>query len=53
VRGTLEKKQIRIGFVPVACAAPILIADQGFYALQGLDVVLVKTPAGRSSATWC
>jgi nitrate/nitrite transport system substrate-binding protein len=44
-RGTLEKKQIRIGFVPVACAAPILIADpMGFYALQGLDVVLVKTP---------
>ena len=45
VRGTVEKKQLRIGFVPVACAAPLLIADpMGFYALQGLEVVLVKTP---------
>ena len=45
VRGALEKKQLKIGFVPVTCAAPILIADpMGFYALQGLDVVLVKTP---------
>lgn len=45
VRGALEKKQLRIGFVPVACAAPLLIADpMRFYALQGLDVVLVKTP---------
>jgi len=25
----------------------------GFYALQGLDVVLVKDPGWRSSATWC
>ena len=44
-RGTLERKELRIGFLPAACATPLLVADRmGFYALQGLKVVLVKTP---------
>lgn len=44
-RGTLEKKELKIGFLPVACATPLLVADRmGFYALQGLKTTLVKTP---------
>jgi len=43
--GALEKKELKIGFLPAACAMPILMADpMGFYGLQGLKVVLVKTP---------
>jgi len=43
--GTLERKELKIGFVPIACAAPLLLAEpMGFYALQGLRAVLVKTP---------
>ncbi len=44
-RGALEKKELKIGFVPVACATPLLLAEpMGFYALQGLKAVLVKAP---------
>jgi len=44
-RGALEKKELRIGFVPIACATPVIMAEpMGFYAMQGLQVVLVKTP---------
>src|SRR6266851_2830442 len=44
-RGTLERKELKIGFLPVACATPLLVADRmGFYALQGLKTTLVKTP---------
>jgi len=44
-RGTLERKELKIGFVPIACATPLLLAEpMGFYALQGLRAVLVKTP---------
>ena len=44
-RGALEKTELKIGFLPVACATPVLLAHaMGFYALQGLKVVLVKTP---------
>src|SRR5207253_8062221 len=44
-RGTLERKELKIGFVPIACATPLLLAEpMGFYALQGLRAVLVKLP---------
>jgi nitrate/nitrite transport system substrate-binding protein len=44
-RGALEKTELKIGFLPVACATPVLIAHaMGLYALQGLKVTLVKTP---------
>ena len=42
--GALEKKELKIGFVPITCATPILMADpMGFYARQGLKVTVVKT----------
>jgi nitrate/nitrite transport system substrate-binding protein len=42
--GPPEKKELKIGFVPITCATPILMADpMGFYARQGLKVTVVKT----------
>ncbi|ROO28822.1 CmpA/NrtA family ABC transporter substrate-binding protein [Salinisphaera orenii] len=43
--GGLEKRQLKVGFVPITCATPIIMADPlGFYRKQGLDVEVVKTP---------
>ncbi|TAK07047.1 MAG: nitrate ABC transporter substrate-binding protein [Candidatus Manganitrophaceae bacterium] len=42
--GPLEKKGLKIGFVPITCATPIIMAGpMGFYNKYGLDVELVKT----------
>jgi nitrate/nitrite transport system substrate-binding protein len=42
--GPLEKKTLKIGFVPITCATPIIMAHpMGFYAKQGLDVEVIKT----------
>lgn len=42
--GPLEKKKLNIGFVPITCATPIIMAHpMGFYAKNGLDVELIKT----------
>jgi len=42
--GPLEKKDLRIGFIPITCATPIIMAGpMGHYARQGLNVELVKT----------
>ncbi len=39
----LEKRQLKIGFVPVLCATPLVIAKfLGFYEKYGLDVELVQ-----------
>jgi nitrate/nitrite transport system substrate-binding protein len=44
-RGALEKKELKIGFLPITCATPIIMADpMGFYAGQGLKVTVAKTP---------
>ena len=41
--GTLEKKALKIGFIPITCATPIIMADpMGFYKKHGLDVEVVK-----------
>jgi nitrate/nitrite transport system substrate-binding protein len=43
-KGALELKQLQLGFVPITCATPIIMADpMGFYAKQGLEVSVVKT----------
>ncbi len=40
----LEKKQLKIGFIPITCATPLIMAHPlGFYKKQGLDVSVVKT----------
>lgn len=43
-RGPLEKKSLKVGFIPINCATPLIMADpMGFYREQGLDVSLQKT----------
>jgi nitrate/nitrite transport system substrate-binding protein len=40
-----EKKELKIGFIAITCATPLLMADPlGYYQAQGLNVKLVKTP---------
>ncbi|WP_018954850.1 CmpA/NrtA family ABC transporter substrate-binding protein [Thioalkalivibrio sulfidiphilus] len=42
--GPLEKKKLRVGFVPITCATPIIMAHpMGFYSKYGLDVDVIKT----------
>jgi nitrate/nitrite transport system substrate-binding protein len=42
--GRLEKKNLKVGFIPITCATPIIMAHpMGFYAKHGLDVEVVKT----------
>lgn len=42
--GSLEKKDLKIGFIAITCAAPLIMADPlGFYRKQGLNVSLNKT----------
>ena len=43
-RAPLEKPGLKIGFVPITCATPIIMAGpMGFYAREGLNVSLLKT----------
>lgn len=50
----LEKTDITLGFLPIACSTPIVISEPlGFYKKQGLNVTLKKLPnwaAVRDSA---
>ena len=42
--GTPEKKDLKVGFIPITCATPIIMAAPlGFYAKHGLNVDVVKT----------
>src|SRR5258708_5772195 len=42
--GKVEKARLKVGFIPITCATPIIMAHpMGFYAKQGLDVEVVKT----------
>ena len=42
--GPLEKTKLKVGFVPITCATPIIMAQpMGFYAKYGLDVDVIKT----------
>lgn len=42
--GPLEKKKLNVGFVPITCATPIIMAHpMGFYAKNGLEVDVIKT----------
>src|SRR5215475_1654049 len=42
--GAIEKKDLKVGFIPITCATPIIMAHpMGFYAKQGLNVEVVKT----------
>jgi nitrate/nitrite transport system substrate-binding protein len=42
--GKLEKTKLKVGFVPITCATPIIMAHpMGFYSKYGLDVDVIKT----------
>ena len=42
--GKLEKTNLNVGFVPITCATPIIMAKpMGFYKKYGLDVSVIKT----------
>jgi nitrate/nitrite transport system substrate-binding protein len=42
--GAIEKKALKVGFIPITCATPIIMAHPlGFYAKHGLDVEVIKT----------
>ena len=39
-----EKKDLKIGFIAITCATPLIMADPlGFYRAEGLNVQLMKT----------
>jgi len=43
-KGAVEKKDLKIGFIPITCATPLIMAHPlGFYKQQGLNVEVVKT----------
>jgi nitrate/nitrite transport system substrate-binding protein len=42
--GAVEKKDLKVGFIPITCATPIIMAHpMGFYAKHGLNVEVIKT----------
>lgn len=42
--GGIEKKDLKVGFIPITCATPIIMASpMGFYAKHGLNVEVIKT----------
>ncbi len=42
--GSLEKKDLKLGFIAITCATPLIMAGPlGFYRQQGLNVQLNKT----------
>jgi len=43
-KGALEKTNLKIGFIPITCATPLIMAKPlGFYDKQGLNVEIIKT----------
>ncbi len=41
--GPIEKKALKVGFIPITCATPIIMAEpMGFYKKHGLDVQVHK-----------
>ncbi len=42
----LEKKDLRIGFIPITCATPIIMSEPlGFYSKYGFNAEVVKMPS--------
>ena len=42
--GAPEKKDLKVGFIPITCATPIIMAaPMGFYSKHGLNVEVIKT----------
>lgn len=44
-RAPLEKKNINVGFIPITCATPLIVAQEnGMFTKNGLNVSLLKVP---------
>lgn len=44
--GDLEKTDIRVGFIPITCATPIIMSEPlGFYEKYGFNASVVKMPS--------
>ncbi|MGG5821192.1 CmpA/NrtA family ABC transporter substrate-binding protein [Falsiroseomonas sp. HW251] len=42
--GPVERRDLKIGFIPITCATPIIMADpMGFYRKHGLNVEVIRT----------
>ena len=42
--GSIEKRDLKVGFIPITCATPIIMAHpMGFYTKHGLNVEVIKT----------
>lgn len=42
--GPVEKKNLKVGFIPITCGTPIIMAQpMGFYEKHGLNVDVIKT----------
>src|SRR5439155_21796298 len=42
--GAIEKRDLKVGFIPITCGTPIIMAEpMGFYAKRGLNVEVIKT----------
>lgn len=42
--GAIEKKDLKVGFIPITCATPIIMAHpMGYYSKHDLNVEVVKT----------
>src|SRR5438046_9028920 len=42
--GAIEKKDLKVGFIPITCATTIIMAHpMGFYSKHGLNVEVIKT----------
>jgi len=45
-RAEVEQPRLRVAFMPIVCAAPLLYAhSHGFFRRNGLDVTLVRAPS--------
>jgi nitrate/nitrite transport system substrate-binding protein len=45
--GSLEKKDVKVGFIPITCGTPIIMAQpMGFYAKYGLSEAVVQKASG-------
>ena len=49
--GAIEKKDLKVGFIPITCATPIIMAKpMGFYEKHGLNVDVIKTAGSTPPA---
>lgn len=52
-KGTLEKTDLSIGFIPITCATPIIMAEpMGFYAKHGLNAKVRRASGWAMVRDW-